>query len=62
MKMEASKWKKITKVADLMQQLFAMPEESMRVCCMENGVQISGTSEGCDITLSITRKEQNNEG
>ena len=58
MKMEASQWKKITEVADLMQRLFEMPEESMLVCCLENGVQISGTSGGCDITLSITRKEQ----
>lgn len=30
MKLAASEWKKIAEVADLMQQLFSMPEESMR--------------------------------
>ena len=46
-------------LADLMQQLFDMPEDSMRVDVTESAVTIKGESMGSEVTLTIKRKPQN---
>jgi hypothetical protein len=57
--LHASQWSKICKLADLMQQLFDMPEDSMQVEVTESAVTIKGYSLGSEVTLTIKRKEQN---
>lgn len=57
--LHASQWSKITKLVDLMQPLFNMPEDSMQVEVTESTVTIKGESLGSEVTLTIKRKPQN---
>ena len=57
--LNASQWESVVKVADLMQRLFDMPEDSMRVDVTESGTTIKGESLDAEVILTIKRKEQN---
>lgn len=56
--LHASQWTKIGKLADLMRQLFDMPEDSMQVEVTESAATIKGYSLGSEVTLTIKRKPQ----
>lgn len=58
--LKASQWLSVVKVADIMQKLFDMPEESMQVEVTKSGTTIKGESLEAEVVLTIKRKEQNN--
>lgn len=56
--LKASQWESVVKVADMMQKLFGMPEESMQVEVTDSGTTIKGESLDAEVVLTIKRKEQ----
>lgn len=56
--LKSSQWSSVVKVADMMQKLFVMPEESMQVEVTDFGTTIKGESLDAEIVLTIKRKEQ----
>lgn len=56
--LKASQWSSVVKVADMMQKLFDMPEESMQVEVTESSTTIKGESLGAEVVITIKRKEQ----
>lgn len=56
--LNASQWANVVKLADTMQKLFCMPEESMQVEVTESCTTIKGESLDAEVILTIKRKEQ----
>ena len=55
--LNASQWASVVKIADTMQKLFCMPEDSMQVEVTESCTTIKGDSLGAEVTLTIKRKD-----
>ena len=56
--LHSSQWSQIGKLADLMRQLFDMPEDSMQVEVTEAAATIKGYSLDSEVTLTIKSKAQ----
>ena len=59
--LKASEWQKLLKSTEEIRKAFGMSENDMKVEFLEDGLFMRGEANDCYITLTIKRKEQNND-